>query len=277
MVAPSTNQGAGSKPGRIRNPSASAASGSPSGSVAGQFSGQFLDSPIPRYLQLADLFRQRIARGTWASGHRLPSLEALTDEFSLARVTVRQAIDILAREGLVSRQQGRGTFVTGKPSSNRFISVVGSLAELARGYEDTQPKIMNIDENVGSPPLAADEGTPASRYAFMRRLHCRDGHAYCVINIYLDERIFRRAPEKFRAKTVIPILTAMKSVKIAQASQLLTIGTADMEIARLLELQIGAPVAEVRRIFVDNEGTVIYLAEVTYRGDAIHVAMDLKP
>ncbi|MEO8280659.1 MAG: GntR family transcriptional regulator [Ideonella sp.] len=233
--------------------------------------------PIPRYLQLADLFRQRIVRGTWASGHRLPSLDELTGEFGLARVTVRQAIDLLAREGLVSRQQGRGTFVTGGPPRERFISVVGSLAELARGYEDTQPKIMNIDEDVGSPPLADGEGTPAPRYAFMRRLHFRDGHAYCVINIYLDERIFRKAPEKFRTKTVIPLLTAMKSVKIAKASQVLTIGTADMEIARLLELQFGAPVAEVRRIFVDIDGTVIYLADVTYRGDAIHVAMDLKP
>lgn len=240
-------------------------------------SAQFLDSPVPRYLQLADLFRQRIARGTWSSGHRMPSLDELTGEFGLARVTVRQAIDLLAREGLVSRQQGRGTFVTARPPRDRFISVVGSLAELARGYEDTQPKIMNIDENVGSPPLADGEGRPASRYAFMRRLHFRDGHAYCVIGIYLDERIFRKAPERFRTKTVIPILTAMKGVTIAKASQVLTIGTADMEVARLLELRLGAPVAEVRRIFLDAEGTVIYLADVTYRGDAIHVAVDLKP
>lgn len=237
----------------------------------------FLDSPVPRYFQLADLFRQRIARGTWPVGHRLPSLDELTVEFDLARVTVRQAIELLAREGLVSRQQGRGTFVTSRPGRDRFISVVGSLAELARGYEDTQPKIMNIDEDVGSPPLAEGEGAPAPRYAFMRRLHSRDGHAYCVINIYLDERIFRKAPEKFRSRTVIPILTSMKGIKIAKASQVLTIGTADMEVAKLLELQIGAPVAEVRRIFTDIANTVIYLAEVTYRGDAIHVEMDLKP
>ena len=47
--------------------------------------------------------------------------------------------------------------------------------------------------------------------------------------------------------------------------------------ARLLGLPMNAPVAEVRRIFKDPSGTVIYLAEVTYRGDAIHVQMDLKP
>ena len=51
----------------------------------------FNDTPVPRYFQLADLFRQRIARGEWPEKHRLPTLEALAAEFSVARVTVRQA------------------------------------------------------------------------------------------------------------------------------------------------------------------------------------------
>lgn len=238
---------------------------------------KLLDSPVPRYFQLAELFRQRIARGTWPVGHRLPSMERLAAEFEVARVTVRQAIGLLAQDHLVSSQQGRGTFVTGKPSRDRFISVVGSLAELARGYADTQPKIINIDESVASPPLAEGEGAPAPSYVFMRRLHAREGHAYCVINIYLDERIFRKAPKEFRGKPVIPLLTAMKGLTIAKASQVLTIGPAGLEDAKLLGLSIGAPVADVRRIFTDDQGTVLYIAEVTYRGDAVLVEMDLKP
>jgi GntR family transcriptional regulator len=240
-------------------------------------SARFLESPVPRYLQLADLLRQRIARGVWPRGDRLPSLDELVAEFGLARVTVRQAVDVLAREGLVSRQQGRGTFVTAQPARERFISVVASLAELSRGYEDTQPRIMNIEEGVTSPPLRPDEGRPAPQYAFMRRLHFRDGRAYCVISIHLDERIFRRAPEQFRNRTVIPLLTAMPEVRIARARQVLTIGSADMEVAALLELPVNAPVAEVRRVFNDADDTVLYVADVTYRGDAIRVEMDLQP
>ena len=238
---------------------------------------RFLASPVPRYAQLADLMRQRIARGVWPHGHRLPSLEELMEEFGVARVTVRQAVDLLAREQLVSPQQGRGTFVTGAPQRDRIINVVTTLDELARIYEDTQPKIVNIDESVGSPPLGVGEGIAADRYAFMRRVHLRDGKPYCVINIYLDERIFRQSPQAFRKKTVIPLLKAMKGVRIAAAHQVLTISSADMEVARLLELPVNAPVAEVRRIFKDAAGTVIYLADVTYRGDAIRLEMDLKP
>lgn len=238
---------------------------------------RFSDSPIPRYLQVADVLRQRIARGTWAEGHKLPSLEELVEEFGVARVTVRQSIELLARDGLVSPQQGRGTFVTARPNNERWLSVVTTLDALARVYRDTEPQIVNIDESTAAPALRPGEGTPAERYVFMRRVHSRDGRPYCVINIHLDERIFRRSPRRFRDETVIPLLTSMKSVKIAKAHQVLTIGTADMEVARLIQVPVNAPVAEVRRVFRDERDRVIYLGEVTYRGDAIHVEMDLKP
>ena len=68
----------------------------------------------------------------------------------------------------------------------------------------------------------------------------------------------------------------MKDVDIAKAHQVLTIGSSDMEINRLLELSMNAPVAEVRRIFEYPAGTVVYLADVTYGGDAIHLEMNLK-
>ena len=47
--------------------------------------------------------------------------------------------------------------------------------------------------------------------------------------------------------------------------------------ARLLQLPVNAPVAEVRRVFNDDKGTVIYVAHATYRGDAIRLEMDLRP
>ena len=105
----------------------------------------FHDSPIPRYLQLADLMRQRIGRGVWEQGQKVPSLEELVAEFGVARVTVRQAVDVLTREGLVSPQQGRGTFVTGLPPNDRWLRVQTTLAELANMYRDTKPKIVTID------------------------------------------------------------------------------------------------------------------------------------
>lgn len=230
----------------------------------------------PRYLQLAHLLRQRIARGHWAVGDKLPSLESLAETFDMARVTVRQAVDMLVQEGLVSPQQGRGTFVTARPPEPDWLKVQTSLDELAQAYRDDKPEILNIDESTAHAPLLPSDGQSAERYVFMRRVHSKAGQPYCVINLYLDEKIFRQQPQRFRDETVIPILNTMTTGGVAHAHQVLTIGTADMEVASLLRVAVNTPVAEVRRVFTDASQRVIYLAEVTYRGDFIRLQMSLK-
>lgn len=237
----------------------------------------FGDSPIPRYVQLADLFRQRITRGAWRTGDRLPSLDAMTREFDVARVTARQAVVLLEREGLVSAQRGRGTFVTAAPPAGPQLRLETGLRNLADLYRNDKPKLTLIEEAAAVPRLEPADGKPAPRYYFMRRVHSRDGQAYCVISIYLDERVFRLAPKRFRRETVVPVLLDLPRVKIAQAHQTLTISTADMEVAGHLAIPVNSPVAEVRRVCRAPDGTVVYLGEVTYRGDFVRFEMDLKP
>jgi GntR family transcriptional regulator len=237
----------------------------------------FGDSPIPRYAQLADLFRGRIARGQWRVGERLPTLEALMREFDVARVTVRQAVELLARDGLLSAQQGRGTFVTAAPDEERRLRLHTSLRELAGVYRNDRPRLTLIEEASAMPVLEAGDGEPAKRYHFMRRVHSRDGVPYCVISIYLDERVFRMAPSRFRKETVVPVLLDLPRVKISRANQTLVVASADVEVASHVGIPVNSPVAEVRRVCVDTKGTVIYLGLVTYRGDFVRLEMDLKP
>lgn len=235
------------------------------------------DSPVPLYAQLAELFRGRIARGTWPAGEQVPTIEQLMAEFDVARVTVRQAITLLAKDGLVSPQRGRGTFVSGAPARIRPYRLGMTLADLADVYRHDKPKLTLIEKGATAPRLTPADGKPAPRYRFLRRVHTRDGEAYCVISVYLDERVFRMAPKRFRQETVIPVLLSLPRVKIAAARQTLEIGRADMEVAGHLSIPINAPVGEVRRVCTAPDGTVIYLGEVTYRGDYVRLEMDLKP
>ena len=78
-------------------------------------------SRIPLYAQVADTLRRRIEEGHWSPGDRISTLEELEQEFQVARVTVRQAVDLLEKEGLVQRQQGRGTFVIGTLPDRRWL------------------------------------------------------------------------------------------------------------------------------------------------------------
>src|ERR1700745_2758180 len=207
------------------------------------------DSHVPKYAQIADIFRQRIARGIWAQGLRLPANEVLAAEFGVSRVTIRQAVDLLARDGIIEALQGRGTFITGTPKQDRWLKVETTLADLAEVYRDTSPEIINISESRTDAPLFAEDGKPAEKYVFMRRVHSRKRRPYCVISIYLDEKVFRKSPKRFRNETVIPILHDMRDPRITHARQTLTIGTADLDVAKLLKVPLNSPVAEVRRVF----------------------------
>ena len=62
---------------------------------------------------------------------------------------------------------------------------------------------------------------------------------------------------------------------IARARQTLDIAAADVDVARSLGIAVNAPIAEVRCLFVAPDGTVLYVAEASYRGDYIHLEMDL--
>jgi len=237
----------------------------------------FGSRPVPRYVQLADILRERITRGQLLPGARLPTLDELVKEFDVARVTVRQAVDVLARDGLVSPQRGRGTFVTQRKAENRRLHTVTTMGELEELYRDSKPELLNLGESSAAPTLREDEGTPAPKYFYMRRVHVLDGEPYCVISIHLDDRIFRRSPAKFRKQLVIPLLRSMPAVTIARARQRLTIGLADVDEAAHLRVPVNSPIARVRRVFNAPDGTVIYLAEVTYRGDFVRLDMEMKP
>ncbi|KVC92688.1 GntR family transcriptional regulator [Burkholderia ubonensis] len=234
-----------------------------------------LTSPIPLYLQIADALRDRIARGVWQQGQLIPTLEQIAGEFDVARVTARQAVQLLTTEGALTPQRGRGTFVSGAAPSLKPVKVVTSLTELAQMYRATTPELLTIDENSRVPAVGAAQGTLAPGYTYMKRVHSTDGAPYCVISLYLDERIFSKAPERFRTQTVIPLLMDLKPCPIAKAHQTLTIGSADAETARLLRVSAESPVARIERVLNDANGVVIYYADVVYRGDAVKVEMDL--
>ncbi len=64
-------------------------------------------SPVPLYQQLAERLRRQIADGDYRIGDRLPSEDALGEEFGVSRVTVRAALDQLSTAGLLQRLRGK--------------------------------------------------------------------------------------------------------------------------------------------------------------------------
>ena len=233
--------------------------------------------PQKLYVQIATLMRGRIKSGFWHPGEQLPSLEALAREFDVALVTVRQAIALLETEDLVRRKQGKGTYVCDDLyQKDMWLRMESNWESLIHMWEGSKPRILKVMDTIGSPPLAARDGTPAPTYRYMRRVHSSDDLAYAVIDIYLDRRLYAMAPEKFDSRMVIPILETLPGIEIKNARQILTIATADVETARLLDIPVNSPVGEVRRVLQDQDGVVIYLGEAIYRGDVVKLERVLK-
>src|SRR3712207_2581968 len=87
-------------------------------------------SRVPLYIQVASVMRQRIETGYWQPGQKISTLEELEREFEVARVTVRQAIELLREEDLLHCHQGRGTFVVNEPPNKRWLRLATDWASL---------------------------------------------------------------------------------------------------------------------------------------------------
>lgn len=236
-------------------------------------------SAVSRYIQLATLFRRRIEQGVWKLGEQIPTVDDLATECGVARATIRQALDQLEQEGLIARFRAKGTFVRGLPSANRlWCEVETDWSGLLRSREgaeiETLGEVLGLE---GADVPRAEIGHPAARYRHIRRRHWRDGQPFLLADVYLDERLWPKVtPEDLRTKTALKLVAGIPGMRIADARQTLTIGTADVETAAALQVPLNAPVAHVRRAAVDHRGVLVLVADGTYRGDVVRIDIKLR-
>ena len=237
---------------------------------------QGADSRVPRYLQVASTLRRRIRDGRWAVGDRIATLEALEREFDVARVTVRQAIELLQGEGLLKSHQGRGTFVTNAPVHDRWLQLATDWEGLIAPIRDHVPLLLPADAG-SAPRIENGDGTPAPAYVAIRSIQKRDGKPYAYARVHVARHIHARAPKTFASRVALAVLSEMKDLAIVRAHQTVVVGAADLDTAQHLGIALNAPTAEARCIVADKDGVVIYVGEITYPGDYVRLNIELIP
>ncbi len=85
------------------------------------------DSPLPLYYQLKELLKSHIELGILKPGDCVPSERELVETYEISRPTVRQAINELVVEGLLTREKGRGTFVSVPKIKQWFLESLSSF------------------------------------------------------------------------------------------------------------------------------------------------------
>ena len=241
----------------------------------GRFSALYDRSRVPLYLQVASVMRQRINSARWVEGERISTLEELEQEFGVARVTIRQAIELLRVEGLLQAQQGRGTFVSGKAVNNRWLNLATDFDSLVESIRSNVLKRVFIQRDAEPPVLIPGEGNPAKAYTFLRSVQFNSGKPFSVVNLHLDQKLFLRDSKRFTRSAALPKIVEMEDVVITHAYQRFTIGVADPETADLLEIGLGEPTADCQLTVVDDKDVAIYVADIHYLKNCFVLRSDL--
>ncbi len=123
----------------------------------------------PKYAQVIDELRRRIESGEYPPGSLLPSEHQLSDEFQIARPTVVRALRVLRQDGWIETQQGKGSFVRGRPALAGLETARPGEEALSR--DESREAGDLIEAGMTPPParVAALLGEPADAEMLCRR------------------------------------------------------------------------------------------------------------
>ncbi|MEH6478140.1 MAG: GntR family transcriptional regulator [Sneathiella sp.] len=221
-------------------------------------------SRMSLYLKVANILRSRILKGAWRKGDRLPNITVLCAEFQVGRITVRQALQLLSEEGLISSHRGRGTFVTSDRISNSLRDKIA--ANLAGSAQEI--RILEISPPTPLPANLLGGHRVFDSYVRIRKLRCHEAVPYCLMDIYVATSLFDLFPkDDISVKTLAKLVSRYSPEPVARAHQNLTVSLADYETSKLLECDMAAPVAEIDRFFANSSDQLLSRGHYLYRGD----------
>lgn len=223
------------------------------------------------YRQIAHLVREHIANNDLRPGDLLPSEPVLSHQLRVSRATVAKALDLLVSEGLVTREQGRGTFVS-QPPLDRVLPELTGFTEHVRSLGRTGgQRLLSYEPALGGSddPLAGvfAEGTPL---VVVRRLRSVDGHPVgihrSVLPAAIAERIGFTEDRLSAGPLSLYALFAANGIDLATAEEHLRAITADFEEADLLNVDPGTALMHVRRFSRDGRGRFVEAVDALYVG-----------
>ncbi|MBI3453100.1 MAG: GntR family transcriptional regulator [Rhodospirillales bacterium] len=218
------------------------------------------DSPDfkPLYVQVKDLLVRRLVTGAWRPGEGLPSETSLAGEFGVSQGTVRKALDELAQQNLVVRQQGKGTFVathTPQRALFHFFHLVGDDGARAlpgsrllavRAAKATKAEAARLD-------LKADAGVVR-----LKRMRLLGGREAIVERIALPAARFPGLEkDSDLPNELYRHYELVYGVTVARAVEALKAIAANAEEAKLLRLAAGAPLLEIDRLAYALDGHAV--------------------
>jgi GntR family transcriptional regulator len=227
-------------------------------------------SATPLYEQIKTALRSRILDGTYAPHSQMPSESELCAMFDVSRITVRQALGDLQKEGLVFKLHGKGTFVS-KPKAFQNVSALQGFAEAmsSMGYEivNQLKQIRFIPANAHiAGRLDMPEG---AKVAEIHRVRLLNREPVSLEITWVPEALGKRlANADLATRDIFLILENDCAVPLGHADVSIDAILADDEIVAALNVEEGSPVLRIERLTHSADGTPIDYEYLYFRGDA---------
>ena len=230
-------------------------------------------TPEAPHRQIAAELRERIRRGEWAPGERLPSIPAIASAYGVAKQTVQRTVDQLRVEGVLITRPGSGTFVRGtkrrlnRLSRGRYGAQRGYHADLAARYRQ---QLIEAGRSPAPPEITEAFGVPAGTTLVMRRHLVRTtdtpveiGTSWLRPGDTAGTSLER--PEVFGR----PLYQEVEDVtcrRYTRATDQITARLPTRPEAELLQIRPDTPVLVLHHVAYDQHGKVIEVAQAVWPG-----------
>jgi GntR family transcriptional regulator len=204
--------------------------------------------------QIFLVIRDQIASGNFPSGALLPSEKSLSEEYRVSRITVRAALAELEASGFIDRRHGVGTFVTDHAKASHIhvtlSDLIAHISDVGRTTKVELREAAFVKAPLHVQTLFKCE--PDALFQRAVRIRSRNGLPIFHVMTMVPESIARRFTRKELSGASLYQLLRTKGFQFKAGTQTISAVLALPSVAQMLNLEVGAPLLQVRRLHFDE-------------------------
>lgn len=223
---------------------------------------------VPVYIQIHDKIRKEIEDGLWAVGDRLPSERELSIQFGVSRMTLRQAIQALADDGILERKIGSGTYVARQKVQEKMTGTT-SFTEimLSQGRTPSSKTIAYYTTKPSSSEMEKLKLSAADSILRMERVRYADDVPICFEVASIPLTIVQGYSKAEITQSLYSTLENKGGYKVGDATQTISAMLASEQIADYLEIKRGDAVLRLRQLTYLTDGRPFEYVRTQYVGN----------
>ncbi len=240
------------------------------------------DSYTPIYIQLKEYIKNQISNKRFLPDQRIPSENELSMQHQISRMTVRQAIKELEREGLIYIRKGEGTFVKKTSNTQMLIKLDGFSTEMRKlGYRVFSRVLDATETGYHTKYETAYEGLREDRskqIVCLKRLRFLEESPFAIETSYLHTQTGTNLLKIIHDKefSIYRYFEEKLSINLARAEHTIEPILADKTIAELLSVQEGSPLLFIRGTTYSSKGYPVEYIEGIYKGNQYRLEIEIK-